>query len=178
MWNRLKFSKCNFLLDSCYSDDEVVVPRVWELIRCFKDECQSVGWKTSEHEDWVHLDNQYHNFLWTRTIHPSTFKKIAKASKCAVREGVSYRVVDVAYTAWLFSESPPEELMQTVMDDQNLAKNTAIYDMRGLHSSKPICIKLNSTGSRVFREFENFLQKKMGCRVQVSARNVDSRSLI
>jgi len=140
----------------------LVVPRVWELIRCFKDECQSAGWKTSEHEDWVYLDNQYHNFLWIRTINPTTFKKIAKASKCAVREGVSYRVVDVDYTAWLLSESPPEELMQTVMNDQNLAKNTAIYDMSGLHASKPTCLRLNSTGSRVFKKFEDFLRKKWG----------------
>jgi len=132
------------------------------LIRRFKNEYQSVDWKTSEHEDWVHIENQYHNFLWTRTIHPSTFTKIAKASKCAVREGVSYRVVDVAYTAWLFSEPPPEELIKTVMTDQNLAKNTAVYDMSGLHASKPICIRLNSTGSRVFKEFEDFLHKKWG----------------
>jgi len=140
----------------------LVVPRVWELIRCFKDECRSLGWKTSEHEDWVHVDNQYHIFLWTRTIHPSTFKKIARAPRCAVREGVSYRVVDAAYTAWLFSESPLEELMKAVMDDQNLAKNAAIYDLSRLHSSELICVKLNFTGSRVFREFENFLQKKWG----------------
>jgi len=130
-----------------------------------------VGWKTSEHEDWIHADNQYHNFLWTRTIHPSTFEKIAKASKCAVREGVSYRVVDVAYTAWLFSESTPEELMKTVLDDQNLAKNTAIYDMSGLHSSKPICVRLNATKSRVFKEFEDFLQKKWGVKFK-SAQDV------
>jgi len=132
------------------------------LIRCFKDECQSTGWKTSENEDWVYADNQYHNFLWIRSIHPSTFKKIAEASKCAVREGISYRVVDVAYTAWLLSESLPEELVKTLMDDQNLAKKIAIYDLSGLHESKPICLRLNSTGSKVFKEFEKFLRKKWG----------------
>jgi len=132
------------------------------LIRCFKDECRSLGWETSEDEDWFHVDNQYHNFLWTPTVHLSTFKKITKASKCAIRKGVSYQVVNVNYTAWLFSETPSEELLRTVMDDQNLAKNTAIYDLSGLHSSKPICLRLNSTGSRVFKEFEDFLQKKWG----------------
>lgn len=138
----------------------LTVPRVWELIRSFKDECQSQGWKTSESEDWIQVDNQYHNFLWTRTIHPSTFRKITKASKCAVREGVSYQVVDVAYTAWLFSESPPEELMQAVVDDENIAKSVAVYDMSGLQASKPTCIRVNLTRSRVFKEFEDFLQKK------------------
>ncbi len=141
------------------------------MLRSFKDECHLTGWKTSEHEDWIHADDQYHNFLWTRTIHPSTFRRIARASKCAVREGVSYRVVDVAYTAWLFSEAPPEELVQTVIDDENLAKNTAVYDMSGLHSSKPVCTRLNSTGSKVFKEFENFLQKKWGVKFK-SAQDV------
>lgn len=171
MSNRFKFSDWNFLLDVCSSDDELAVPKVWEVIRSFKEQCQSVGWKTSEHEDWVHAENHYHNFLWTRTIHPSTFKKIAKASKCAVREGVSYRVVDVTYTAWLFSEAPPEELIQTVMDNESIAKNTAVYDMSGLHSSKPTCMRLNSTGSKVFKEFENFLQKKWDVRFK-SAQDV------
>jgi len=149
----------------------MAAPRIWEVIRSFKDECSSAGWKTSEDEDWVHANEQYHNFLWTRTIHPSTFKKIAKASKCAVRDGVSYRVVDVAYTAWLFPESPPEELMQIVIEDQSLAKNTAVYDMSGLHSSKPTCIRLNTTGSRVFKEFEDFLHKKWGVQFK-SAKDV------
>jgi len=169
--NKFKFFDWKFLLDNCYSDDELAVPRVWELIRCFKDECQSRGWKTSKHEDWVHINNQYHNFLWTRTIHPSTFKKIAKASKCAIREGISYRVVNVAYTAWLFSGPPPEALIKTVADDPNLARNTAVYDLSDLHSSKPLCVKLNSTESKVFKEFENFLHKRLGVKFK-SAQDV------
>lgn len=140
----------------------MVVPRVWELIRFFKDECRTQGYSASEHEDWVHIDGQYHNFLWTRTIYPSTFTKIAKASKCAIKEGISYRVVDVTFTAWLFSESPPEGLLRTVMDDQNLARKIAVYDLSGLHFSKPICVKLNQTQSKVFKEFEDFLRKKWG----------------
>lgn len=140
----------------------MAVPRIWEVIRHFKNECQSAGWKTSENEDWVLADEQYHNFLWARTIHPSTLKKIAKASKCAVREGISYRVVDVAYTAWLFSEAPPEELIHIVIDDENVAKNTAVYDMSDLHSAKPMCTRLNLTENKVLKEFENFLQKKWG----------------
>jgi len=136
------------------------VPGLWELIRSFKEECESQGWRTSESEDWVRSDDQYHNFLWTRTIHPSTFKKIALASKCAVREGVSYQVVDVAYTAWLFSDSLPEELWKMIAKSQILAEKTAVYDLSGLHSDKPICVKMNSTRSEVFKEFEEFLRKK------------------
>jgi len=140
----------------------VGVPGLWELVRCFKEECKSQGWKTSQHEDWVYVDNEYHNFLWTRTIHPSAFKKIAKASKCAIRNGISYHVINVRYTAWLFSEPPPEELRKMLLDDQDLAERTAIYDLSGLRESKPVCLKWNTTKSKVFKEFENFLRKKFG----------------
>ena len=136
------------------------VPRLWDLIQCFKHECESQGWKTSETEDLINSENQYHNFLWTRTIHPSTFEKIAHASKCAVREGINYHVVDVAYTAWLLSERPPEGLWKTVMADPILSSKIAIYDLSNLNSEEPTCLKLNSTKSKVFTEFENFLKKK------------------
>lgn len=138
------------------------VPRLWDIIQYFKEECESQGWKTSQNEDWIHTDGTYHNFLWTRTVHPSTFNKIAIASKCALREGVNYRVVNVDYTAWLFSEPPPEELWKMIMDDPNLSAKTAVYDLSSMYSSEPICLKLNSTKSKVFREFENFLRKKFG----------------
>jgi hypothetical protein len=138
------------------------LPRLWDLIQSFKRECESQGWKTSQTEDLVTEENQYHNFLWTRTIHPSTFEKIAHASKCAVREGVNYHVVDVAYTAWLLSEPPSEELWKTVMNDPILSDKIAIYDLSKLSSSEPICPRLNSTKSKVFTEFENFLKKRFG----------------
>jgi len=138
------------------------IPRVWELLRRFKDECRSRGWNASENEDWINLDQQYHNFLWARAIHPSTFKKIATSRKCAVHKGVSYQVVDVSYTAWLFPETPPEELLHAVAENPELSKRTAIYDLSWAYSGKPVCLKLNETDSPVFREFESFLEKKWG----------------
>ena len=137
-------------------------PRLWDLVRSFKHECESQGWKTSENEDLVKSEDQYHNFLWTRTIHPSTFEKIAHASKCAMREGVNYHVVDVTYTAWLLSEPPPEELWKAVMADPTLAEKTAIYDLSNLSSDDLLCPRLNSTKCKIFTEFENFLTKKFG----------------
>jgi len=140
----------------------MTIPRVWELVRSFKGECESRGWKISQHEDWVMAGNEYHNFLWTRTVRPATLKKIAEERKCAVKQGMSYRVVDVAYTAWLFSEAPSEELLQTVAEDPELSKRTAIYDLSCAYSEKPTCLRLNQTDSSVFQEFENFLEKKWG----------------
>jgi len=142
------------------------VPRLWELVRHFKGECHSRGWKTSEHEDWVKTGNEYHNFLWVRTIHPSTLKKVAEAHKCAIREGISYQVVDIAYTAWLLSEPPTDELIQAIVENPEIAERTAIYDLSWVHSDKPICLKLNKTDSEVFQEFESFLEKKFGVKIK------------
>ncbi len=140
----------------------MTIPRVWELIGYFKDECHSRGWKTSENEDWIKVNDEFHNFLWARNIHPSTFKKIVSACKCAIKQGISYKVVNVAYTAWVFPEAPPEMLLHTVAKDSKLAKRIAIYDLSNVYAGKPVCLKLNETGSRVFQEFEDFLEKKWG----------------
>lgn len=144
----------------------VTTPRVWELIGYFKDECHSRGWKTSENEDWIKVDNEFHNFLWARNVHPSTFKKIVTACKCAIKQGISYQVVNVAYTAWLFPEAPHETLVHTVARDPELAKRIAIYDLSNVYAGKPVCLKLNETTSKVFQEFENFLEKKWGVKLK------------
>ena len=142
------------------------IPKVWELLNGFKNQCQLRGWKTSEHEDWVKIDDEYHNFLWTQTVHPSTFEKIASNHKCAIRKGVSYQVVEVSYTAWLFPQSPPESLLETVKENPELSRRTAIYDLSWVYTGKPFCLKLNETESMAFREFERFLNKKWGIKVK------------
>lgn len=138
------------------------IPKVWELLKHFKDCCQSRGWKTSEHEDWVKANDDYHNFLWIRTIHPSTFEKVVINRKCAIRQGLSYKVVDVSYTAWLFPRTPPEELIERVANNPEISRRTAIYDLSWAYAGKPVCVKLNMTESPVFREFENFLTDRCG----------------
>ncbi len=145
----------------------LLIPKVWELLDRFRVQCQLKGWKISEHEDWVKTgDDEYHNFLWTQTVHPSTFERIAANHKCAIRKGVSYHVVDVSYIAWLFLQSPPERIMQRVMENPELSRRTAIYDLSWAYSGKPLCIKLNETDSMVFKEFENFLEEKLGVEVK------------
>lgn len=138
------------------------IPRVWDLLELFKDDCKSRGWEIAEHEDWVKTGNQYHNFLWARTVHLSTFAKIATAHKCAIREGNSYQVVDVSHTAWLFPEAPPEKVIQAVIENPEISKRIAIYDLSWAYSGKPVCLRLNETDSKVFQEFESFLGKKWG----------------
>ena len=140
------------------------VPKLSELIYTFKQECESRGWETSEHEDWVKVNNEYHNFLWARTVHPGTFKKIAEEHKCAVRRGADYEVVNVNYIAWLFSETPPHEIMWETEENPELLKCTAIYDMSWANSEDSVCVRVNQTHSQVFRAFESFLESKWGVR--------------
>ncbi len=138
------------------------LPRVWELLERFKASCQSKGWKISSYEDIVEIGEEYHNFIGTRTIHPSTFRRIANKKKLAVPEGKSYRVINVAYTAWVFQQQPSEKLVETLAEDSELSKKTALYDLSSVYTGKPICLKLNKTNSTAFDEFEKFLKKTYG----------------
>ena len=140
--------------------------KVWEILRKFKELCRFRGWKTSESEDWVETDNKYHNFLLARNIHPSSFKSIAANRKCVVREGLSYRVVEASYMAWLFSETPPENLANIFLENPEFSKRVALYDLSPLTEGKNTCVKLNYTDSPVFQEFEKFLEKNLGVKIE------------
>ena len=82
--------------------------------------------------------------------------------KRAIREGQSYRVVDVSYTAWVFEQPPSKELIEKLLADPELSKRTAMYDLSGLSQGKTLCLKLNETSSKAFEEFERFLKEKYG----------------
>ena len=140
----------------------VDVPRIWELLAGFKVLCKSKGWSTSEFEDSVNVGEEYHNFLWIRSLQPSTFEKIATLHKCILRRGLSYELVDVAYTAWLSPQPLPKKMMQMLAENHDLLEQNAVYDLSLAYEGKPVCWKLNRTESVVFREFEKFLEKKLG----------------
>jgi hypothetical protein len=140
------------------------MPQVWEILKKFKDSCSFRGWKTSENEDWIKIDDEYHNFLWARDVHPSSFKRIVSSSKCVVREESSYKVVKASYTAWLFSETPSESLVKTISENPDFFEKIALYDLSPLLRGKNTCVKLNTTGSPVFQEFEHFLRDELKVR--------------
>jgi len=141
-------------------------PKAWELIERFKDHCQSRGWKTSDREDLVKAGDEYHNFLWIQTVHPSTFEKVALNSRCAIRDGASYRVVDVSFMAWVCSKRPSERLMQEIARNPKLLKVNAIYDLSQVYTGEPVCLKINETDSEVFEDFEKFLEKDLGVKLK------------
>lgn len=142
-------------------------PKVWDLINLFKDRCRSLGWKTSEIDDWVMCERKYHSFIWIRDVHPSTFVKLASKKRCIVQEGFSYRVVDASYTAWIFPQSPSRNLITSLAEDPQLSKRTAMYDLSGVYRGNPLCLKINKTDSIVFEEFENFLRRELGVRFEL-----------
>jgi len=140
-------------------------PKVWKIMENFKEKCQKYGWKTSENEDWVYANENYHNFIWTRTIHNSTFRKVNTTQKCAIKEGTTYKVVETAFTAWLFIQKPSEELINSLTETPNLIRKTAIYDLSEIYQGNPVCNRYNRTNSVVFQKFEEFLSD-MGIRIE------------
>ena len=136
-------------------------PRVWEILNKFKDVCSFHGWRTCKSEDWIKIDDEYHNFLWTRDIHPASFTRIVSNRKCITHEGLSYRVVEASYTAWLFSETPSEAIIKTVFDNPSFSGRIALYDLSPLLKGEKVCVKLNNTDSPVFQEFEHFLKDEL-----------------
>lgn len=138
------------------------IPKIWDIIDSFKEQCRLCSWETSETEDWVKTeDGKYHNFLWMRTIHPSTFEKITSNCKCGVCRYVSYEVVDIAYMAWLFQERPPEFILSKVKENPELSEKMALFDLSCAYLGEKTCKKFNKTDSRVFMEFEKFLEDEL-----------------
>jgi hypothetical protein len=150
------------------------VSGVWEILTRFKDLCRRRGWGTSETEDYVEVKNSYHNLVWIKDIHPSSFKRIATSNKCIVREGLTYKVVQPSYTAWLFSETPSESLARMVLENPALSCRTALYDLSSFQDGKSICSKLNCTESAVFKELEDFLKNELKVKLQSLPSATDS----
>lgn len=153
--------------DKCLNTlhSNIGIPRIWELLKAFKNRCTSKGWKASSYEDWVEINDEYHNFLWARNISSSAFKRLNSSRKFVVQENLSYHIVDASYTAWLFSESPSENLTKTVFCNQDFSKRIALYDLSQIFLSEPNIKRFNRTESKVFQEFENFLKSQLKARV-------------
>ena len=136
-------------------------PRVWEILDKFKDFCSLHGWRTCRGEDWVETDGEYHNFLLTRNVHTSSFNSIASNTRCITHEGLSYRVVEASYEAWLFLETPHDGIVKTVSDDPTYSGKIALYDLSPVLKGEKVCAIMNNTGSHVFKEFEHFLRDEL-----------------
>ena len=142
------------------------ISKVWEVLTNFKQYCKLRGWRTSEKEDWIDLNDDYHHFLTTRNVSPASFTAIIRNRKCVVHEGMHYTVVEPSHLAWLFSETPSKDLLDTVLKNPDLSRRIAIFDLSPTQEGKNTCIKLNNTDSPVFHEFETFLQTELKIEVE------------
>jgi len=142
------------------------ISRIWEILTNFKRFCRLRGWKTSENEDWVELNNEYHNFLSAKNVSPASFKTIITNRKCIVHKGLSYTVVEPSHQAWVFSEQPPQDIYNTVLRKPDYSKNIALFDLSPTQHGKNTCIKLNNTDSPIFHEFETYLQNELKLEMQ------------
>jgi len=140
--------------------------KIWEILEAFKNQCKRRGWRTSENEDWIKTDEDYHNFLWTRDVPISSFKRIVSNKKCVIREGLSYRVVEASYTAWLFSEKPSESAIKMIYENPTFSSKIALYDLSQMLEGKGLCNRLNDTASPVFKEFESFLKDELKAKIK------------
>lgn len=80
---------------------------------------------------------------------------------------MSYRVVEASYTAWLFSETPSENLAKEISENPDFSKRVALYNLSPLLDGKNLSFRLNCTDSDVFEEFENFLEKEFKVRFEL-----------
>ncbi|MGD8544382.1 MAG: hypothetical protein PVG48_04620, partial [Candidatus Bathyarchaeota archaeon] len=110
-----------------------------------------------EGENVIKRDEEFHNILWTRKIHPSTFKSIAADKTTTIQEGVSYRPINVSYNAWICATPLPDSLKQMIAKNPEFLNRNAVYDLSKI-STKRTAEKLNKTSSEVFQEFERFLK--------------------
>ena len=144
-----------------------IIQNIWEILDCFKHQSKLQDWEISEHEDWIKTsDGKYHNFVWIRSVHPSTFDRVCGDYKIGIREEHSYSIITVSYIAWLFLESPPENIIRKVEKNSRYSKRIAIYDLSQALTDKFPCLKLNKTDSRVFREFEKFVKRKLQIEIE------------
>jgi hypothetical protein len=136
------------------------MPRIQKILSDFKSLSKRQGWRTCETEDWIQNEEGFHNFLFAMDVRPCSFKRMASAPKCVVREGLSYRVVESSYSAWLFPETLSADLIKMVKGSPVFSSRIALYDLSLMLEGKNVCLKSNSTGSSVFREFEKYLRKE------------------
>lgn len=144
------------------------IPRIWELLKRFKESCERKGWRSDEEEDWIRLDHEFHDFVWVRNVQPSTFRRVMQNPRCTIHDGLAYRVVNASYVAWLFQKSPSNAVFQAISNDPKLRSRTALYDFSQVYQGNPTCLKLNATRSQVFSEFERFLSENLGITFKAS----------
>jgi hypothetical protein len=131
-----------------------VRPRVWEVLRKFKQRCSRRGWKAAEDGDWVKVGETYHAFLWCRSLSPGTLRSIVTASEISICEESLWKVKKVDYIAFL-TESFANNVFDVFEPHPEFLNRVVLYDIdHGL--------KMGKATSPVFGEFERFIEEEYG----------------
>ena len=105
------------------------VRKILEIVVRFMRRCRSKGWRVIERDDIIKKNDEFHNILWTRKIHPSTFKSVGAKETCAIQEDTSYHTIDVSYNAWICAAPLSEPLKHTIAKNPEILKRNALYDL-------------------------------------------------
>lgn len=130
----------------------------WDFIERFKDVCRARGWKVLEQEDIVCEGGRYHQIILLHQIHFETFRRVTLNPHRFIREGELLNMINVSYVAWVSQGAIPNEALDFLAAESRLLSRVALYDLSPLREGRKLCLKINETGSAVFREFENFLE--------------------
>jgi hypothetical protein len=133
---------------------------IWDIVKRFEFRCKSKGWKINEKEDAISCSGEFNNILWTRKIHPSTFKSIATEQTTAIQKRNSYQSIDVSYNLWICPTPLSNSIKKALDQNPELLKRNAIYDLSKIRTTKT-AEKLNRTASPVCQEFESFLEDEL-----------------
>lgn len=140
------------------------LPDIQALIDQYKSFCKSLGWRSPEYDDWIWSGADYHKFYWHHGLTAPLFSGFVQSKSVYIQEGSRLHLNEARCTAWIFKKKVPQEVFTQVVDDLDLLRRTAVYDLSPAYEGKLQCFKVNQTESIVFREFEEFLDVKYGIR--------------
>lgn len=132
---------------------------VWDFIERFKEMCRRRGWGVYRDEDLIYDGSNYHHLVLVRRTYFETFRRIISTTYQSIKDGNSYRIVNVSYIAWISEGALPRSVVEFLARRPDLLERVALYDLSPLQSNRHICLIINRTGSIVFRELEDFLTR-------------------
>lgn len=131
----------------------------WDLIERFKETCRYRGWGVYGDEDLVYDGNNYHHLVLVRRTYFETFKRVITNTHQPIKDGSSYRSVNVSYVAWISERAIPRSVVEFLASKPVFLKRVALYDLSPIQSNEYMCLVMNKTDSIVFKEFEKFLSE-------------------
>lgn len=133
--------------------------RIWDLLRRFKERCQSKGWKAGDEGNWVKLGENYYVFTWFKEIAPSAFASIVGDGRSSIFEDDFWSVKNAKCAIFISLSGFSKKIIEMVNKTPELSKRVALYDLSHFE-------KLVNTRSQVLVEFERVIKKEYGAELK------------